>query len=132
MNLQFVNMELLMSIMLMAIVQAILSYFPNQFVFNNWRILAFIIVLWLIILPILTHHIPVKPSEFWYNCNIDRNVPILYPIVCILIYSSCLIIVLICFAALLSRNNQYKNQLVSMKSHGNSSFNRHTFPILIL
>uniref|UniRef100_A0AAF5PG42 Uncharacterized protein n=1 Tax=Wuchereria bancrofti TaxID=6293 RepID=A0AAF5PG42_WUCBA len=33
------------------------------------------------ILPILTHHIPVKPSEFWYNCNIDRNVPILYPII---------------------------------------------------
>ncbi|KAK6107206.1 putative integral membrane protein [Brugia pahangi] len=127
---QFVNMELLMSIMLMAIIQAILSYFPNQFIFNNWRILAFIIVLWLIsiclVLPIFTHHIPVIPSEFWYNCSIDKNVPILYPIVCILIYSICLIIILICLAALLSRNNQYKDQLVSIRSNENLSFNRHT------
>ncbi|KAL3998725.1 7 transmembrane receptor (rhodopsin family) protein [Acanthocheilonema viteae] len=111
---QFIDIEVLMSMMLMAIERSILSYFPNQLIFKHWRTLAFIIVLWTIsiclAIPMLTHHIPVRPFEFRFNCNISRKVPILYPIVYILIYVSCLIIILICFAALLSRNNQYKNQ----------------------
>ncbi|EFO21373.1 hypothetical protein LOAG_07114, partial [Loa loa] len=123
-------MELLMSIMLMAIERAIISYFPNQSIFKTWRTLAFVIMLWVIsiclAIPMLTHHIPVKPSEFQYNCNIGRRVPILYPIVCIFIYGSCLLIILICFAALLSHNNQWKNQSLGMKSNENSTFNKHT------
>lgn len=69
-------MELLMSMMLIAIERAIMSYFPNQLIFKNWRTLLFIIVLWIIsiclAIPILTHNIPVKPFKFRYNCNIDR------------------------------------------------------------
>uniref|UniRef100_A0A8R1XQ31 G_PROTEIN_RECEP_F1_2 domain-containing protein n=1 Tax=Onchocerca volvulus TaxID=6282 RepID=A0A8R1XQ31_ONCVO len=121
---QFISMELLMSIMLMAIEHTVKSFFPNQLIFKNWRTLAYIIVLWIISIclavPILTRNIPVKPSEFWYNCSVDSKVPILYPIVCIFIYGTCLVIILICFAVLLSRNNHYKKQLLSMESRESS------------
>ncbi|VDO42191.1 unnamed protein product [Onchocerca flexuosa] len=66
------NMELLMSTMIMAVEHAIKSFFPNQLIFKNWRTLAYIIVLWIIAIPILTHSISVKPSEFRHNCDIDR------------------------------------------------------------
>uniref|UniRef100_A0A0R3RXR6 G_PROTEIN_RECEP_F1_2 domain-containing protein n=1 Tax=Elaeophora elaphi TaxID=1147741 RepID=A0A0R3RXR6_9BILA len=121
-------MELLMSMMLMAIERAIISYFPNQLIFERFRTLIFIIVLWAISIcfavPVLTHDIPVKPIEFRFNCNISRKVPILFPIVYTLICDSCLIIILICFAALLSHSNQHKNQLMQTKSYENSALSR--------
>ncbi|MCP9260588.1 Melanin-concentrating hormone receptor 2 [Dirofilaria immitis] len=127
---QFINMELLMGLMIMAIERSIILYFPNQIIFRNCQTLAYVVVLWIIgiclAIPVLTHSIPVKPNEFRYNCDIDSGLPISYPIACILIYSSCLIIILICFAALLSRNNQRRDQSLPMKSQENSVFVRQT------
>ncbi|CAG9538388.1 unnamed protein product [Cercopithifilaria johnstoni] len=138
---QFINLELLMSIMLMAIERSIVLYFPNQLIFKRWRTLAIIIALWTIgiclAVPMLTHNIPVRPFKFRFNCNISRKVPILYPIVNILIYSSCIIIILICFAALLSHNNRYKNQSPPMGytfeiHHDNINFSKLVLLLIIL
>ncbi|KAM3720856.1 Rhodopsin, GQ-coupled [Dirofilaria immitis] len=119
-----------MGLMIMAIERSIILYFPNQIIFRNCQTLAYVVVLWIIgiclAIPVLTHSIPVKPNEFRYNCDIDSGLPISYPIACILIYSSCLIIILICFAALLSRNNQRRDQSLPMKSQENSVFVRQT------
>lgn len=65
-----------MSLMLMAIECAIVSYFPNQFEFKNERTLAIIMTLWMIgiclAIPVLTHHIPVEPLQLRYHCTVDR------------------------------------------------------------
>ncbi|VDK50835.1 unnamed protein product, partial [Gongylonema pulchrum] len=119
-------MELLMSIMLMAVERTLTLFFPHRPVFSRWHTLTFVAVLWIISIcfavPILTDSIPVKPFKYRYICDIDSGVPILYPITRILVYGGCLFISFICFGALLSRGNQRKARSLPMKPHENSEF----------
>ncbi|VDM95478.1 unnamed protein product [Thelazia callipaeda] len=118
-------MELLMSIMMMAIERIITLRFSRQMILTMSHMLKFVAVLWIIslclALPTLTNNIPVKLYKFRYVCDIDSKTPMLYPIVRLLIFAGCLLICLICFAAFSSMfwlvSREYPRELNSSPSN---------------
>uniref|UniRef100_A0A0M3HU78 G_PROTEIN_RECEP_F1_2 domain-containing protein n=1 Tax=Ascaris lumbricoides TaxID=6252 RepID=A0A0M3HU78_ASCLU len=119
-------MELLMSLMIMAVERAITLFFPHRPTFNRSRTIAIVATLWALsfcfAIPILTPSIPVKPFKFRYLCAVDSNGPILFPLARILVYGGCLFISLVCFGALLSRGNQDKAKSLPVKPEEYSDF----------
>ncbi|VDK45840.1 unnamed protein product [Anisakis simplex] len=123
---QFVHMDLLMGIMIMAIERAITLFFPQLRTFTFARTLYILAALFTMsicfAIPVLTSNIPVKPFRFRYVCAVNSEVPILYPIMQILVYGGCLFVSLICFGALLSRGNHDKSRSLPIQSQDYSSF----------